>query len=303
MKVSSYSIVRLLLLRSCWMLAVYFTATSCSSTSTSTHPDKHVIDAYPSTSISREPPRGQDQSQRLAELETRLALLEAEINKIRDSIRKNGHSIYRETDRVSDLETQKNDSYDVPGESAYRIKDAKRPVLRLHEKKHRHNMQSFMDIPPIPSTLPNRLPVAPLPKDQTRPSSYSNHKKKKTVEPALTEYREALSWVRNREFDNALNALSGFLFRYPNHRYSDRAIYWRGIVYYAKGEYNQALSQFEFVTHRFPSSSKVPDALLKIGMCHQRLGNIKNARNFFRKVRREYPSSKAAQMARQKEAS
>lgn len=109
---------------------------------------------------------------------------------------------------------------------------------------------------------------------------------------AKRSYENALSLVSSKQYDRALEALSAFLLRWPDHPYVENALYWRGEVYFARGEYLRAADQFEAALAR--GGSKAPDALLKIGLCHERLGSSDRASEYWDRLRRDYPRSDAA---------
>jgi tol-pal system protein YbgF len=121
--------------------------------------------------------------------------------------------------------------------------------------------------------------------DAAQPSVFDPEAKK--------SYESALALVNAKQFDKALEALAGFLVRWPDHPYAENAMYWRGECYFARGELLRAAEQFEAVLTRF-NGNKAPDALLKIGMCHDRLGAADRAKEYWDRLRRDYPHSDAA---------
>ncbi len=118
---------------------------------------------------------------------------------------------------------------------------------------------------------------------------------------AKRSYDSALALVNAKQYDRALEALAGFLVRWPDHPYAENALYWRGEVYFARGEYLRAAEQFEAVLARFGGGNKAPDALLKIGLCHDRLGASERAKEYWDRLRREYPRSDATKKIPQSE--
>jgi tol-pal system protein YbgF len=111
---------------------------------------------------------------------------------------------------------------------------------------------------------------------------------------AKRAYDGAMALVSAKQYERALDALAAFLVRWPDHPYSDHAMYWRGECYYARGDYARAAEQFEGVVARFPAGAKAPDALWKLGMARQRLGDAAHAREAYDRLRREYSQSDAA---------
>jgi tol-pal system protein YbgF len=113
-------------------------------------------------------------------------------------------------------------------------------------------------------------------------------------EDAKRSYDAALGLVNAKHYADALDALAGFLVRWPDHPNADNAMYWRGECYFAQGDYAGATKEFEGLLARFPMGNKAPDALLKLGICEQRLDDAPLARRHFDRLRREFPHSDAA---------
>ena len=111
---------------------------------------------------------------------------------------------------------------------------------------------------------------------------------------ASAAYEDALDLVERKKYDDALEALSGFLVRYPGHPNADNAMYWRGECYYAMGNYARAAEQFEGLITRFPNGNKVPDALLKLGLAQRRMGEREKATKTFEQLRKSHANSDAA---------
>ncbi|MBX3226309.1 MAG: tol-pal system protein YbgF [Labilithrix sp.] len=104
-------------------------------------------------------------------------------------------------------------------------------------------------------------------------------------------YEDGIHLVQAKSFDRALDVLSTFLSRWPDHPYVENALYWKGECLYARGEYLRAAEQFEAVVTRYGAGKKGADALLKLGMCHDRLGASDRAREYWDRLRRDFPHS------------
>jgi tol-pal system protein YbgF len=107
-------------------------------------------------------------------------------------------------------------------------------------------------------------------------------------------YDSALGLVNAKHYPEALEALAGFLVRWPDHPNADNAMYWRGECYFAQGDYASAAKEFEGLVARFPAGNKAPDALLKLGLSAQRQGDTALARQQFDRLRHDFPRSDAA---------
>ncbi len=111
---------------------------------------------------------------------------------------------------------------------------------------------------------------------------------------AKRAYDAALSLVNAKQYDKALDGLSAFLVKWPDHPYADHAMYWRGECYFARQDYAHASDEFEGLLARFPAGAKAPDALLKLGVCQQRLGRTAEAKESFDRLAQDYPQTDAA---------
>jgi len=110
-------------------------------------------------------------------------------------------------------------------------------------------------------------------------------------------YDAAFELIKTRDFDQAEQALSGFLHRYPKSQYAANAQYWLGEVYLVKGQAELARTAFAKVIKNWPKHAKVPDALYKQADAAQRLGQSDEARRLLQEVVEKYPSSSAAKLA------
>jgi tol-pal system protein YbgF len=110
---------------------------------------------------------------------------------------------------------------------------------------------------------------------------------------AKKAYDAAIQLVNSKQYDKALDELTAFQNKWPNHPYAENATYWRGECLYATGQYLRAAEQFENVLNRYGGGKKGPDALLKLGFCHDRLGASDRAREYWDRLRRDFPHSDA----------
>jgi tol-pal system protein YbgF len=137
----------------------------------------------------------------------------------------------------------------------------------------------------IEQTLPDDTPVGKAKKKAVAPS----------LDPqAVKDYDAAYALVKAKKLQQGLDALAGFLVRYPDHPYAANALYWRGECYWALGDYASAATQFDALIARFPASPKTADGLLKLGLAHKKLGSASKARIAFDRLRKEFPTSEAA---------
>jgi len=110
-------------------------------------------------------------------------------------------------------------------------------------------------------------------------------------------YEAAFDLIKTRDFDQAEQALSGFLHSYADSSYAANAQYWLGEVYLVKGDLEAARAAFAAVAEKWPSHSKVPDALYKQADACARLKQSAEATRLLKQVVQSYPDSSAAKLA------
>ncbi len=127
------------------------------------------------------------------------------------------------------------------------------------------------------------------------PAVHADPTRASALDPeARKSYDAALALVHNKKYPEALDALAGFLLRWPDHPFASNAMYWRGECYFAQGDLARAAEQFDGTVARFPLSNKASDALLKLGLTRQKLGDAAGAQTAFDRLTREFPKSEAA---------
>jgi tol-pal system protein YbgF len=241
--------------------------------------------AAPASDLARLTKAFEEQSRHVAELETRLALLESEAREARErSGSAGGNAVASakptETVRISARHRE---------EARAEADTGPVPLVRLHE-----DGPAFTEplaLPAPPPGMNARLPIVPLPEDRAKAITAS------AAASSRDQYRNALRLVRERRWDEAERELDAFLQRFPSDDLSAGATYWRGEVYYAQRRYREALQEFQAVISRFAPGDKAADSLLKLGMCHLRLGDQSSAQRYFKQVIEKYPTSDAARIA------
>jgi len=143
-----------------------------------------------------------------------------------------------------------------------------------------------------PATAPT--PAAPAPPAPAPTLS--------SVDPAAEQqaYRAAFDLLKAGQFDNAANALLGFLKNYPNGRFADNAQYWLGETYYVSHKFDMALKAFDRLLVDYPDSPKRSHAMLKIGFIHDEAGRKQQAREILTQLIQRYPQSTAAGLAKKR---
>lgn len=218
---------------------------------------------------------------RIAQLESRLALLEAEQRELRYSLAETRGPL-RETVRIGAHVREAAGAEDRAEAKAR----SSRPILRIDGRG-----RSRGPLQPVP-TVSERLRVAPLP---AAPSGG-------TPQSAKDAYRRALGMLKERQFKEAAGAFNRFLVRYPGDKRGPLAMFWRGEALFATQQYARAIEAFEGSMARSPKGQRAPDALWKIAVCHKRLGASKRARSALERLKTQFPESDAARQASREDA-
>ncbi|HMJ57133.1 MAG TPA: tol-pal system protein YbgF [Polyangiaceae bacterium] len=173
-------------------------------------------------------------------------------------------------------------------------------VVALEAAEHR---REALASPAPPSIAPARpLPVVRVGETEARASSLPPaHDEAPDLDDTVAfspeakrDYDTALALARGKQYDKALQALTGFLVRFPDHPLVENAMYWRGECFYATGAFARAVDQFEGLIARFPYGNKAADALLKLGLAQEKVGAKDQAQKTFAELKDRYPKSDAA---------
>ena len=127
-----------------------------------------------------------------------------------------------------------------------------------------------------------------------------NHTARGNPADEQISYLAAYELVKNKKFDQALNAMQAFVTTYPQGGYTANAQYWLGELYMVKKNYTGAIERFEVVLQQFPSSSKSAASMLKIGYALAASGKREDAIMRLQQVVKNYPDTNTAQLAKAK---
>ncbi|WP_339338111.1 tol-pal system protein YbgF [uncultured Oceanicoccus sp.] len=117
-------------------------------------------------------------------------------------------------------------------------------------------------------------------------------------------YDAAYLLVKQRRFDEALEAFGQFLVDFPQGKYSPNSYYWMGELYQVINppDLEAARQSFVQLLDQYPSHFKVPDAMYKLGKVYFLKGDKNKARTLLEQVIANYSkgtNSSAADKARQ----
>lgn len=110
-------------------------------------------------------------------------------------------------------------------------------------------------------------------------------------------YFAAYELVKNKKYDQAIEAMQAFILKYPQGGFTANAEYWLGELYLTKQQYPQAIEHFDVVLNQYTNSSKSAACLLKSGYAYAASGNNTEAKKRLEKVIASYPDTTTAQLA------
>lgn len=115
---------------------------------------------------------------------------------------------------------------------------------------------------------------------------------------ANQEYNAAVDLIlKQKQFDQAINALQVWIKKYPDSTYQPNANYWLGQLYYNKAQRDDAAYFFATVVKQYPKSPKAAEALLKIGVIMQDRKDLAKAKTVYAQVIKLYPNTPSAKTA------
>jgi tol-pal system protein YbgF len=111
------------------------------------------------------------------------------------------------------------------------------------------------------------------------------------TETPQDQYNAAFSLLRQARYEDAEQALRGFVQHYPKDNLAPAAQYWLGETFYVRKDYTNAAATFAEGYEKYSKSSKGPDFLLKLGMSLANAGQKDNACRAYQRLDRDYPQA------------
>ncbi len=153
-----------------------------------------------------------------------------------------------------------------------------------------------------PSPPPAATPSAPQGSPPVKPASEPQPSITipEKVDQEKTQFDKASQAFQQGQFDTARKEYQAFLARYPKSPLADGAVYSIGECYFSEKRYQDAVEYYQQVVERYPKGSKVPQALLKQGTAFQQMGDATAARILYERLVERYPDTPQAQAAQKK---
>jgi tol-pal system protein YbgF len=116
---------------------------------------------------------------------------------------------------------------------------------------------------------------------------------------ATKAYNAAYQYIKDREYEKAVDALHAFINQYPESDLTPNAYYWLGEVYLVLPKLEQAKQAFIVVVSKYAGHRKAPDAFFKLGVTYDRLGSPKEAETFLKQTVSRFPGTTPANLAQE----
>ncbi len=136
---------------------------------------------------------------------------------------------------------------------------------------------------------------------KVEPQQVSLDGKQFTADPEeVAAYENATATLRSGQFDQATQALSGFLRRYPSSGYNDAVRYWLGNAQYGNRDFKGAIATFRAFIASAPEHTRAPEAELAVANCQIELKDMRGAKKTLDDLLKTYPKSEAAVAGRER---
>ena len=184
----------------------------------------------------------------------------------------------------------------------YQLKQMERQQLDRYRDLDRRisSLSGGATVQPTPSS-----PIQSQPATSTNPQPQvsSNSQVSPTQLDAKPDdaqvYRDAFTLVRERKFQQAEVAFTGFISDYPQSPRLPNAHYWLGEVRLAQQKPELARESFTQVVTAYADHRKAPDAAYKLGIVYDQLGDQKRSQEYLDLVIQKYPQSSAVRLAKE----
>ena len=158
---------------------------------------------------------------------------------------------------------------------------------------------SVITVPPS-GTSAAAAPSGPPAVAKAAPSPQPNITIPEKEDPEKALFDKASQSYQQGQFETARKEFQGFISKYPKSQLADSALFSIGECYFSEKRYQDAVEAYQQVIERYPKGGKVPQALFKQGMTFQQMGDATAARILYERLVEKYPDSPQAQAAQKK---
>lgn len=97
-------------------------------------------------------------------------------------------------------------------------------------------------------------------------------------------YQAAYQLVKQRQYEQALPALEGYLEQFPMGEYAPNTHYWIGALYVLENNLEKAREWFSLLVNRYPEHNKAESAKFSLAKVYHRLGDVEQAKTLLSDV-------------------
>lgn len=221
-----------------------------------------------------------------AKLIDKIQSLQQEVQELRGQLEVQAHDLkllqQQQVAFYKDLDTRL-------GSAAGKSTQLKPPTdISLGNKTPTYQPTAKTNVVPAKTTTAAKAPLPIIPVSRSNPADEQ------------ISYLAAYELVKNKRYDDGIQAMQTFVQKYPKGGYTANAEYWLGELYMVKKDYSKAIEHFEVVLQQFPSSSKSAASMLKVGYAFAATGDNQEAKRRFQQVVRTYPDTPTAKLAANK---
>ncbi len=119
----------------------------------------------------------------------------------------------------------------------------------------------------------------------------------KVLSEEQKDFQNLLAVFNAKDYHNAASGWMGFLKKYPQSTYANKAQYWLAESFYYLEDFAKSIQEFQTFIEKNPQDPRAKEAFYKQGMGFLRLKRPEQARLFFQKVVSDYPKSAEAYKA------
>lgn len=242
-------------------------------------------------------PVGADQGSRLTTLYYQIQLMQEELRQLRGQLEEQQFVIDR-------LRRDQREQYlDLDGRVASLASNAV-STAAVNQAPAASNQAPAATSPKESAAANNEQPGAsesqpaanPI-QSTTRPVTASRPASSSASAAEQQSYNAAIALMRDKRFDESVDAFNQLVVDHPNGALTPNAFYWLGELYLAKNELEQSRQSFTQVMNLYPDHRKVPDAIYKLGVVFSLLGDSRRSLELLKRVQTDYPGSSAAGLA------
>lgn len=136
---------------------------------------------------------------------------------------------------------------------------------------------------------------------RTQPQRVTMDGREFTVEPdEKKQFEDALTLLRQGDYNGGSNALAAFRARWPQSGYGDAARFWHANALYGKRDYRESVAVFKAFMVAAPDHPRVPEAMLATANAQLEMKDTRAARTTLNDLIKTYPRAEAAQAAKER---